>query len=72
MNVEVFSDLSNINFNIYELTRILGILLDNAIEAAQYTEEKLISVELRSNAKKQRLTPPLLCDSFGITLPQWT
>ncbi len=53
MNVEVFTDLSNINFNIYELSRILGILLDNAIEAAQYTDEKLIEVELRSNTKKQ-------------------
>ena len=53
MTFNVFTDLSNINFNIYELTRILGILLDNAIEAAQITEEKLIEIELKSTEKKQ-------------------
>lgn len=42
MNFEIFSDLSTINFNIYEFTRILGILLDNAIEAAKETTEKII------------------------------
>lgn len=42
MNFEIFSDLSTINFNIYEFTRILGILLDNAIEAANETTEKTI------------------------------
>lgn len=53
MTFNVFTDLSNINFNIYELTRILGILLDNAIEAAQTTEEKFIEIELKSTEKKQ-------------------
>lgn len=53
MKFNVFTDLSNINFNIYELTRILGILLDNAIEAAELTDEKLIEIELKSTEKKQ-------------------
>lgn len=53
MTFNVFTDLSNINFNIYELTRILGILLDNAIEAAELTDEKLIEIELKSTEKKQ-------------------
>lgn len=68
MNVEVFTDLSNINFNIYELTRILGILLDNAIEAAQYTEEKLIDVELKSNSKKQLFIISNSCNDDNISV----
>lgn len=53
MNFEIFSDLSIINFNIYEFTRILGILLDNAIEAAKETTEKIIEIQFKSDSKKQ-------------------
>ena len=53
MTFTIFSDLSNINFNMYEFSRILGILLDNAIEAAQETDEKIINIEFRADAKKQ-------------------
>lgn len=53
MTFNIFTDLSKINFNIYEFTRILGILLDNAIEAAQKTDEKVIEIEFRSDSKKQ-------------------
>lgn len=53
MNFEIFSDLSTINFNIYEFTCILGILLDNAIEAANETTEKIIEIQFKSDSKKQ-------------------
>lgn len=53
MNFEIFSDLSTINFNIYEFTRILWILLDNAIEAAKETTEKIIEIQFKSDSKKQ-------------------
>ena len=53
MNFEIFSDLSTINFNIYEFTRILGIQLDNAIEAAKETTEKIIEIQFKSDSKKQ-------------------
>ncbi len=53
MNFEIFSDLSTINFNIYEFTRILGILQDNAIEAAKETTEKIIEIQFKSDSKKQ-------------------
>lgn len=53
MTFDIFTDLSKINFNIYEFTRILGILLDNAIEAAQETKEKSITIEFKSTPKKQ-------------------
>ena len=53
MTFNIFTDLSNINFNIYEFSRILGILLDNAIEAAQETDEKIINIEFKADTKKQ-------------------
>ena len=53
MTFNIYTDLSTINFNIYEFTRILGILLDNAIEAAKETEDKLLEIEFRTDKKKQ-------------------
>lgn len=52
MNFSIFSDLSGISTNMYEISRILGILLDNAIEAAEETEEKLVDIEIKSDDKK--------------------
>lgn len=52
MSFSIFSDLSDINSNMYELSRILGILLDNAIEAAEETENKLIDIEIKSTKTK--------------------
>ena len=51
VNLEVFMDLSTINMKIYELTRILGILIDNAIEAAKDCEEKEINITMRKDAR---------------------
>lgn len=51
LDLEVMSDLSNLNIKIYELTRILGILLDNAIEATSKCENKLIIVTFRKDSK---------------------
>ena len=53
INFEIFSDLSKINSDIYELSRILGILLDNAIEAARETDEKIINIILKSDKRKK-------------------
>lgn len=39
MNIEILCDLKEINENIYEITRIMGILMDNAIEAANECEQ---------------------------------
>lgn len=52
MNFSIFSDLSGLSTNMYEISRILGILLDNAIEAAEETEEKLVDIEIKSDDKK--------------------
>lgn len=54
VNLEIFMDLSVINMKIYELTRILGILLDNAIEASKNSEEKEINIIIRKDSRKNK------------------
>lgn len=54
VSVEVFLDLNTLNMKIYELTRVLGILLDNAIEAAQECNEKNIYVHIRKDTRFNR------------------
>lgn len=54
INLEFYLDLNSLNMKIYEFTRILGILLDNAIEATMECEDKIINVILRSDFKIKR------------------
>ncbi len=53
-NLSYFVDINSFNINIYELTRILGILLDNAIDAAKSSHEKILNVSFKSEPKKCR------------------
>lgn len=57
INLGIFMDLNEIeaHMKIYEFTRILGILLDNAIEAASECDEKIIHVSFRKEANRHRL-----------------
>lgn len=55
MEIEVFSDLANVNMKTYELTRVFGILLDNAIEASnQCNDVKKINLTIRKELKLNR------------------
>lgn len=54
MNIEVLSKIDENRENNYEICRILGILLDNAIEAAKETEEKIINVKFIDNTSPKR------------------
>ena len=47
MDLEVLMDLSNLNIKMYELSRILGILFDNAIDAASICDNKIINIIFR-------------------------
>lgn len=47
INLEIFIDLNSIHMDIYEFTRIFGILMDNAIEAAKECDEKIINICIR-------------------------
>ena len=39
---------------IYDFARILGILLDNAIEASSESDEKIINITFRNDSKNSR------------------
>lgn len=54
LDLEVMADLSNLNIKTYELTRILGILLDNALEATSNCHQKLVVVTFRKDLKTNR------------------
>lgn len=57
IHLDIFLDLNEIenHMKIYEFTRILGILLDNSIEAAKQCEDKKINVTFRKEEIKHRL-----------------
>ena len=54
VNMSLLLDLSNPKMKIYEFARILGILLDNAIEASQECKEKIINITFRNDEKNHR------------------
>jgi len=43
MNFEIYADLGNLAMKTYDFTRTLGIFLDNAIEAAAGSENKIVN-----------------------------
>lgn len=55
MNIEILFDLSEITTKSYMISRILGILLDNALEASLETEEKLINVQFLREKDRNRM-----------------
>lgn len=54
INLETFIDFNNLHMGIYEFTRILGILMDNAIEAASECDKKVINVTIRNDLRQNR------------------
>ncbi len=54
VNITFLLDLGNLHMKIYEFARILGILLDNAIEASSECNEKIINLTFRNDTKNSR------------------
>ena len=54
IELSIFYDFNKLNIKIYELTRILGILLDNAIEASCECDKKFINLIIRDEEKNKR------------------
>lgn len=56
INLGIFMDLNDLehHLKIYEFTRILGILMDNAIEAAIECKDKIIHVTFRKEDSRHR------------------
>lgn len=54
ITLDSFIDFNHLYMEIYKFTRILGILMDNAIEAAAECDNKIINVTIRSDNKQNR------------------
>ena len=54
VNMTLLLDLNKLNMKIYEFTRILGILLDNAIDASSECKEKIINIIFRDDVRNNR------------------
>ncbi len=54
VNLYFFLNLQDVKIKTYELSRILGILLDNAIEAASNSTEKFINITFRRENNRSR------------------
>ena len=52
--LDFFLDLNTLQVNNYKFSRILGVLLDNAIEEAEKCDEKIIKVSFRRENKNHR------------------
>jgi two-component system sensor histidine kinase AgrC len=53
ISLECFFDFEKLKMPIYEFARILGILLDNAIEAASACTEKKVNIMFRDSSSQQ-------------------
>ena len=55
MNIDFLASLKELNGKSYVVSRMLGILLDNAIEATKECEEKIINFEVIKDIKNNKL-----------------
>lgn len=68
INLEVLLDLNELNIKIYEFTRILGILLDNAIEASKECQKRSINIVFTKDKYKQMLVIENTYDNKEISI----
>ena len=54
MNMTFLLDLNTLKTEIYNFAKILGILLDNAIEASSECEEKIINITMREDTHSNK------------------
>lgn len=54
VNMTVLLDFSKLRMNPYQFSRIMGILLDNAIEAASESDDKILNLEFRYETRSFR------------------
>ena len=65
--IEILNDIDEINMDIMELCRILGILIDNAYESAKNSEEKFIAITFMQQ-KALNITILNSCND-GVNIP---
>ena len=55
-DIDFFLNLNELKINTYEFSRILGILIDNAIEEAEKCNEKIVKLSFKREYKNHRAT----------------
>ena len=55
MSLNISTDLNNLRIDDYSLTRIVGILLDNSIEASKECNSKIVNISFEENKNKQSI-----------------
>ncbi|MBR3152984.1 MAG: GHKL domain-containing protein [Clostridia bacterium] len=53
-NIEIYFDFDTLKIDTYEFSRILGIFLDNSIEAAKNSEDKTINIVIKKDVYNYR------------------
>ena len=53
-DIDFFLNLNTLDINMYQLSRILGILIDNAIEEAEKCDEKIVKISFIRENKNNR------------------
>lgn len=53
MSLDIQTDLNSLNLDTYNLSRILGILLDNAIEASKECPRKIVNLSFKNGDNKK-------------------
>ena len=61
MSLNILLDLDSLRINSYTLTRILGILLDNAIEASSECPQKIVNLSFQTSNNKQLIIVENTC-----------
>ncbi len=65
MNVEIMVDFSDISDKSYLVSRVMGILLDNAIEAASECQKKKIEVRfLQENSEDRKIKNIIISNTY--------
>ena len=54
LDIDFFLDLNALKVNTYEFSRMLGVLIDNAIEEAEKCDEKLVRLTFRNETRNNR------------------
>ena len=55
MTLNISTNLNNLRIDDYSLTRIIGILLDNSIEASKECNSKIVNISFEENKNKQSI-----------------
>ena len=53
-NIEINFDFNDLSIDIYEFSRILGIFLDNSIEAAKNCNDKIINIKIKKDIQEHK------------------